>query len=315
MLSILEDDCSSTPVATVLQEQTHKTDPVSVLLKSWRRRGKDAFTIHARWPAGHGFYAPRHGTHDPLLWCETVRQVLPFLSHAAYRVPMGHQLLWRDFTWELRAESLGADSAPAAVDLHVTCEDVKYRKDRASALTLSVEAERDGRLLGRARTGFTIQDRAVYERLRGPYAGVLSSDLHDRPLPAPADPAHVGRGDVKDVVLSPTGAPRTWELRADTTHPYFFDHAVDHAPGMLLLEAARQAACATAHPAPVVVLGMDTAFARYAEFDAPCRLVADPLPTDASGRRRVMVTAQQHARPVASTTVTLAEAPVLRPAG
>ncbi|WP_260845011.1 AfsA-related hotdog domain-containing protein [Streptomyces sp. SLBN-31] len=48
-----------------------------------------------------------------------------------------------------------------------------------------------------------------------------------------------------DVVLSPLGQPHRWQLRVDTRHPVLFDHIVDHVPGMLLIEAARQAATAT----------------------------------------------------------------------
>ncbi len=38
----------------------------------------------------------------------------------------------------------------------------------------------------------------------------------------------------------------TW-LRVPTDHPFFFEHACDHVPGLLLVEAARQAGVAVAH--------------------------------------------------------------------
>lgn len=37
------------------------------------------------------------------------------------------------------------------------------------------------------------------------------------------------------------------QVAIDTTHPYFFEHAYDHVPGMLLLESGRQTATAIAH--------------------------------------------------------------------
>ncbi|WP_142212826.1 AfsA-related hotdog domain-containing protein [Streptomyces sp. SLBN-118] len=58
-------------------------------------------------------------------------------------------------------------------------------------------------------------------------------------LPPPACLTPFGRDRFEDVVLAATDRPDRWQLRVDTTHPILFDHLVDHAPGMLLLEPAR----------------------------------------------------------------------------
>lgn len=93
-------------------------------------------------------------------------------------------------------------------------------------------------------------------------------------------------------------------LRADTAHPVLFDHPVDHAPGMLLLEAARQAAQAVAAPEAALPVSMDAVFFRYAELDAPCRIEADPGEPDSQGRRRTRITAHQDDRVVFCATMT-----------
>ncbi|MET7987641.1 MULTISPECIES: ScbA/BarX family gamma-butyrolactone biosynthesis protein [unclassified Streptomyces] len=343
-------------LAPVPQNYTHKTRPEEVLLRAWERTGPDAFTITARWPRDHGFYRTRHGLLDPMLLSETIRQTLPLLSHGAYAVPLGHQLLWQDLDWHLvdpapeipagpvdmrsglesgteeliaprvsdsgpeglvalRAGSesgpeapvalrTGSDPGPALVELRITCPKVTYRRDRASSIALAVEVLRDGAPFATAHSRFTIQDRAVYERLRGRYADIGA--VRVLPLSPPASPRPVGRDGFEDVVLSPTHTPDRWQLRTDTTHPILFDHPVDHAPGMLLLEAARQAAQALAHPTPTVAVGMESVFSRYAELDAPCWILADALPADALGRTRVRVTARQDDRDIFSSTVTLA---------
>ncbi|WP_308294867.1 AfsA-related hotdog domain-containing protein [Streptomyces sp. JJ66] len=75
--------------------------------------------------------------------------------------------------------------------------------------------------------------------------------------------------------------------------------------GMLLLEAARQAALATASPRPVCVTGMDSDFVKYAEMDAPCWLEAEPMAEPG----RVRVGAHQHNREIFSAVVTLTAPP------
>ncbi|MFD5633579.1 ScbA/BarX family gamma-butyrolactone biosynthesis protein [Streptomyces sp. NPDC127077] len=338
-------------LAPVPQSYTHKTRQEEVLLRAWERTGPDAFTVTAEWPRDHRFYRSRHGLLDPMLLSETIRQTLPLLSHGAYAVPLGHQLLWQDLDWHIAAPAAapeipkglesplaryadsdsarytgsdsapttptgpegplalraGSDPTPALVELRITCPKVTYRRDRAAAIALSVEVLRDGVPFATAHSRFTIQDRAVYERLRGRYADIAA--LRVLPLSPPASPRPVGRDGFEDVVLSPTHTPDRWQLRADTTHPILFDHAVDHAPGMLLLEAARQAAQALAHPTPTIAVGMESTFTRYAELDAPCWILADALPADSLGRTRVRVTARQNDRDIFTSTVTLAPVP------
>ncbi|WP_055712280.1 ScbA/BarX family gamma-butyrolactone biosynthesis protein [Streptomyces torulosus] len=289
---------------------THKTNPAEVLLTSWHRTGDDTFAVTARWPREHAFYLARFGRHDPLFLTETVRQTLPLLSHAAYDVPLGHQLLWKDLGWDVDPDGLRVEGgADAEIDLHITSSDVKYRKERATAVTLSVEAERAGRRLATARTSFTIHDRAVYERLRGRNADIESANARVLPLPPPSPTQHAGRDRYQDVVLSCTDVPLRWQLRTDTSHPVLFDHPVDHAPGMLLLEAARQATQSATHPRRTLVVGLSCDFTRYAEFDAPCWVTAKPLPRDLDARPRMLVTAEQNDEEVFTSVVTLYEVP------
>ncbi|WP_043265927.1 ScbA/BarX family gamma-butyrolactone biosynthesis protein [Streptomyces sp. CT34] len=285
---------------------THKLSAREVLLAHWRRTGPDSFAVTARWPRAHGFYRTRNGLHDPLLFTETIRQMFPMLSHAAYRVPVGHHLLWKDFTSDLRPEALRDTGSDAGLTLHVTCCDIAYRKERAAAMTMRIEAVRDGVALGTARSRFTIQDPAVYRRLRGVRHDAAHAMARALPLPPPAPAHRVGRDRYEDVVLSPTDTADRWQLRVDTAHPILFDHPVDHAPGMLLLEAARQAAQAAAHPRPVTAVAMDCDFARYVELDRPCWVETAPLPDSAQGQRRVRVTLRQDEEAVFGSTVTLA---------
>ena len=66
------------------------------------------------------------------------------------------------------------------------------------------------------------------------------------------------------------------ELALDPAHPYYFEHAQDHVPGMMLLEAGRQLAMAIAHiyydvslHAVFVLEQMSSSFTRFADLGAP----------------------------------------------
>ncbi|QMV06648.1 hypothetical protein GJU35_13800 [Streptomyces lincolnensis] len=67
-------------------------------------------------------------------------------------------------------------------------------------------------------------------------------------------------------------------MRVDTSHPLLFDRPDDHVPGMVLLEAARQAAAAvTPGDGTPYPLSMENTFDRYVEFDTPCWIEATPV--------------------------------------
>lgn len=103
-----------------------------------------------------------------------------------------------------------------------------------------------------------------------------------------------------------TGSHR-WLLRVDGCHPVFFDHPVDHVPGMLLVEAARQAAVA-ATGGRGVPIEMDTEFRKYVEFAEPCWIDADLGPLDRiSGTRTVVVIARQRDADVFAAVVRIQE--------
>ncbi|WP_369389446.1 ScbA/BarX family gamma-butyrolactone biosynthesis protein [Streptomyces sp. CG1] len=281
---------STAPGRPVTQRLVHKADPAEVLLTCWSRTAPDCFRVATRWPGDHPFYTAASGSYEPLLVSETIRQLFPLLCHAAYDVPFGHHLVWEQYDCTLEPGALRP--GPAAPELRVACRDLVRRRDRLAAMTMHVELVREGAVHARARSRFTVQTPAVYDRLRGPRADVAGAMAAALPVPEPVRPETVGRDHAEDVVLSPTDRADRWLLRVDTRHRKLFDHAVDHVPGMLLLEAARQAAQAVRRPARVLPAEMETSFHRYVELDRPCWIEASPLAAGA-----VRVTAHQDAEP------------------
>ena len=278
-----------TPVSN---EHVHKLAAHEVLLSQWCLTGADSYMVSANWPAQHIFYDTRAGLHDPLLLVESVRQCVPLLSHLAYDAPMDHRQSWSSLAFALSPTALASTSETTEVELHIDCKEVTRRGSRLSSVNMEVDVVRDGVRVGSAHTRYANHAPALYQRIRGEYADVHRAMERAIPLAPPVAPAQVGRDDFGDVVLSPTDSKTRHQLRVDLNHPVLFDHAVDHAPGMLLVEAARQAAQSMAHPEPMITTSMEAVFTRYVELDAPCWFHAEVLPSRDTGKK-ILVTAVQ----------------------
>ncbi|MER5950751.1 ScbA/BarX family gamma-butyrolactone biosynthesis protein [Streptomyces sp. NPDC001904] len=287
-----------TLTTTVPKELVHRASVAEVLLTGWSRTGDTRFAVSGQWPRGHSFFHPVQERHDPLIVAETFRQAAILLAHAEFGVDLDQHFLMWDLQVEVEPEQLAVGFAPASVELDITCHDVSWRRGALAAVRYEAAVMREGRRVATVGGACTCTSPAVYRRLRGARL--------DRPgtppaLSAPMAPQNVGRTSPMDVVLSPTGHDARWLLRCDTRHPVLFDHQGDHVPGMVLLEAARQAMVATlgqgAFPRFVA-----SEFKRYVELDTPCTIEAARLPDHPAGPR-VAVSAHQNGESVFTATV------------
>lgn len=293
---------------TVPREYVHRASVTEVFLTDWRAEPSgpadptDRFVVRAQWPRGHALFAPADGHQDPLLLVESVRQTGSLLAHAEYGVPFGHQYLMWDMSFTATASAFAADPAPTEVELHTVCRDVVRRGRTMAGMRYEVSVRRAGLTVARGGARFSCTSPAAHRRLR---AGRPTTT--GRALPAPADPASVGHTDPQHVVLAAPATPgeARWELRVDTGHPVFFDHPVDHVPGMMLLEAARQAARATSRQPRALLLGLESEFTRYCELDTPCWIQARPHAPDAAGNVRVQVRGVQQGEQVFTADLSL----------
>ncbi|MEU9124661.1 ScbA/BarX family gamma-butyrolactone biosynthesis protein [Streptomyces sp. NPDC048506] len=292
---------------TVQREYVHRAAVSEVFLTNWRRGAAGSWVVSAQWPRAHSFYAPVGGLHDPLLLIETMRQAGILLSHVAQRVPLDRPIIWQRIRYDLVPRALRAAEEPAEVELHITDHDVVRRGKRLASARQEFRVLCDGAHLASAVLDYSCHSPAVYRRLRGRYSDLTFANARRLPLPEAVSPRLVARDRDRDVVLSPTGRPDHWQLRVDTSHPVLFDHPVDHAPGMLMIEAARQAAQA-ATPGVTVPVAMDCTFERYAELDAPCwvraRTTTPVARPAADGRRQVEIGVEQHGKPVIAARIT-----------
>lgn len=289
--------------ATVPKELVHRASVAEVVLTSWQRVDETHFTMTAQWPRGHSFFTPvADGYHDPLIGCETVRQIGILLGHAEFDVPLGHKFVVWDLGITVRPQHLRMGWTPAALDIDVTCHEVKWRGGNLAGLRIDVVFRREGNVVATGGGSFSCMTPGVYRRIRGNHT--LDGDWYQLPLISPAAPQTVGRMSPMDVVLSPTARQDRWQLRVDTRHPILFEHAVDHVPGMVLLEAARQATAAVLGRSSYLPLSIASEFKRYTELDSPCMIDARRLPGAAlNDEETVLVVGRQNDVLVFSATV------------
>ncbi|MEU8589433.1 ScbA/BarX family gamma-butyrolactone biosynthesis protein [Streptomyces sp. NPDC048664] len=290
---------------TVPREYVHRSSLAEVFLTGCTKLDDTHFALSGQWPRAHTFFTSADGVrHDPMQAAETIRQTGLYLAHAELGVPLGHQFLMWDLHVTAYAERLAIGAEPSDLDLTAVCTSMKWKGKRLSEFSMEISVERDGVACAVGGGRFTCIAPATYQRLRagagaragsGPGRGHGAGRTHP---PAAPEASVFGRTLPFDVVLSPSDRPGRWLLDPDPRHPILFDHSGDHMPGMVLLEAARQAACGLLHPEPLTPSDIQAEFFRYAEFGAPCWIEAGELPEDGDGSRRVLVTGRQEGETV-----------------
>ncbi|WP_078942832.1 ScbA/BarX family gamma-butyrolactone biosynthesis protein [Streptomyces viridochromogenes] len=259
--------------ATVPRQLVHRASVAETFLTGAVSTATDQFTVFAEWPRAHQLHvSPDRSSYEPLLVTETVRQAGTLIAHTAYEVPLGHQFVLQELRITTHPEHLVMGAAPAEPVLHITVPEVTRRGGRPAGFRYEAEVRLGEERVATAHVAATWTSAAVYRRLRG---GRTAATVSALPAPPGLPPAAVDRALPADVVLAPSGHPDRWQLRVDTGHAVFFDHPLDHAPGMLLLEAVRQAVRARTPTAPRTAASFHAVFHQYAELDLPLWIEAE----------------------------------------
>jgi hypothetical protein len=255
--------------SSVPRQLVHRAANAETFPTGWSRTETDRFSVSAQWPRVHCLHvSPDRAAYDPLLVVETVRQAGTLLNHTEYQVPLDHQFVLQEFRITTFPEHLDVGPAPAEPVVDITFSDIRHRGKRLVSARYEADVLLDGELVAHADVAFTCTSGAVFSRLRG---GRTAATVTALPVPPGLPAADVGRESAADVVLAlPQQGQRDWQLRVDTGHAVFFDHPLDHIPGMLLLESAKQAALARTGPdGDRIPVSFDTTFHQFAELDLP----------------------------------------------
>ncbi|MFC4591997.1 ScbA/BarX family gamma-butyrolactone biosynthesis protein [Sphaerisporangium corydalis] len=293
----------------VPRELVHKAAAERVLLTDGVRDAPDDFIIAAMLPRDHCLYQQDDsGWIDPVLPTEALRQAGYYIQHRFYGVPETHKFILGAVTLGIGGIALPTRTPWLPVNLRVTCTPTAKWTGRRLCMRLDAEFSVAGVVQGHGSLLSQAVDPRLYQAVRG--RKVAPAPRGSVPfIGRPLSPGEVGRSRPEDVLLADDGNPDGWMLRLDNGNTEMVDHAVDHVPGMVLLEAFRQAALAATRPLTgrrVSPDGLRTDFTRFCELDAPVRIVAWPGPgCPEADRISVHVLAEQDGKEVASGTVEL----------
>ncbi|WP_030244597.1 ScbA/BarX family gamma-butyrolactone biosynthesis protein [Streptomyces sp. NRRL S-350] len=290
--------------STVPKEYVHRACHAEVFLTGSEQLNETTFAVSAQWPRAHTFFSTPDGTrHDPIQAAETIRQAGLYLAHTRFGVPLDHKfMMWNlDYTTRPRHLLIGAAPTDLTIEAKLVAEP---RRTRTTVdFTLSTVVRRGPHLAATGYARFTTVPTSTYQRLRKGRHGIDQAPSAS-PATEPLPPARVGRLRACDVVLTPADEPGSWHLTPDLRHPILFDHANDHIPGMVLLEAARQATNALTSPVTVTPGSAATTFHRYAELDAHTTITARHTPGEDPDALVTTVTGHQHGEPIFTTVLT-----------
>ncbi|MFI1461105.1 ScbA/BarX family gamma-butyrolactone biosynthesis protein [Nocardia carnea] len=274
----------------IRRELTHRAAVSEVFVTSLAARGPGRFVAGAQLPRMHAYYGDHPGVlaarHDLLAVMETARQAAIALTHEFYEVPLDSMFVVRTFNgtgvpgpiW-----ACGAEPADLVVDVEVM--DLHDRDAAVCGLETVLAISCAGRPLATVDGSFSWVPPDRWSALRAAFREKqgLGADIGPAVSAKPAAPAAVGRRDARNVVVGQAEGDAGAPLAVDTAHPFLFDHRLDHLPGSVLLEAARQTALLLQPglPEQPQLIGIRSRFDRFTELDVAteCRLEpAGPAP-------------------------------------
>lgn len=246
----------------------------------------DEFLVAVQLPRAHSLWSDRpRGYYDPLMSVEAARQATFVAMHNHLNVPLGLPGSLQRIDFQVEDIEAYKDNADRPLQGLLRGQLVnEHRHNGLIAMTVEAElwiGESPAMALNGDIVVFPTRDYEVlraHVRARKPLASASESQ------PPALAPAAVGRSSPANVVVGgesrePTGGWR-YTLIVDESHPTFFDHAQDHVPGPLILEAYRQAALATsahecgASPLSLVLTACRAQFVDYGEPEVPVQCTA-----------------------------------------
>lgn len=230
---------------TIDRTLVHRDAIAEVLLTDLVQETETTFSVAAQWPRSHRVYRPdQDGRHDPMLILETVRQTGLALSHYGFAVDFDQQSVMRDVGFTLnQAAEPRARFAATNLSIAVECRDVVRRAGALRSMTVVLRFTADGTGFATGTGTISWLSARTYSALRA-RAGSHPDTNPERRQAKRTRLAVTYSRAAADSLIAASGGGRSRRLVVPLGHPVYFDHPLDHAPGMLLIDAAWQAASA-----------------------------------------------------------------------
>jgi 2-oxo-3-(phosphooxy)propyl 3-oxoalkanoate synthase len=271
---------TSAPVVgpDTIRTLVHKRFSENVLLTGIRASAADHFACTGSIPSAHALFTDRGRVprEDILFYTEVGRQASLAVTHAYLNVGLDDVFIFERSEAELTNAIWSLPSTADTVQIEITLREVVRRKTAVTRVIADHVMSVGDDIVFRGTGTWTIQTAALFKRLR--------RGSGDRRVAA--DGASSSADNVVLSALESRDGALAASLIVDCTHRYFFDHACDHVPGMLLLEGCAQmalGACAGsgAPSTRMAVMGYEAEFTQFVECDLPTSLTArlNPEPT------------------------------------
>ena len=268
--------------ATVGRELVHRRAVSEVFPTGLVRNSATDFTVSAQWPRWHVFYGVRGNRFDSALVLETVRQATILIAHAGLAVPLGHLFLMPHIDVAMTADRSPESGQPTQVTANVNVSGLRETPDAITAFRVAATFHVDGQEVARGDASARIVDPVIYRRFRPARLGSAANGNID-PVPAAA----VAHTSDWNVVVGRPATRHRWPLRVDTTNPILFDHPLDHVPGVLLIEAVRQALRLAFEDPALDFDDFSSQFIALAELDDKHEVVLESVARNEVGHRAV----------------------------
>ena len=233
---------------TVDRALVHRNAIAEVLLTDIAQLDETSFEVAAQWSRSHRVYRPDpDGRHDPMVLLETVRQTGLALSHYGFGVPYEHKAVMHDVGFRIWPErEPRAVHSATNVAITVECEDVVLRGDQLRSMTVLLAMSADGVQFATGSGTLSWLPERTFYALRTRNGGpTLPASMPAGVPPALTPVASRFRGTADALVVAEGRLRDRRRMLVPLDHPVYFDHPLDHVPGMLLIDAVWQAASST----------------------------------------------------------------------
>jgi hypothetical protein len=275
----------------VTRQLVHRKAMSEVYLIASERVGDNSFQIEAQWPRRHFFFDAGSGRPDLVLVAETLRQATILTAHRYFAVPHQHIFLMGRLEAHLIAGVGLPTSVPSEIVVAVDVDQVRRGSRGVTALRTRLTFRCGDVSIAEGLGELQILEPGIYARIRPRATG--SSDT-------PFDGSASDRGVA---LVHPDGAADRWELVIDRRHPVFFDHPLDHVPGMLIIEAVHQLIADVGGFPPMHITGFDGRFSAFLDLDAAVFLAGlHVTASPGSSSVEVSLNVEQHGKVAAVIT-------------